>query len=410
MRLFSRPARTAPHQRSAYAYGDASDIPSNGMAGLIAAGTVVSERSALQIATVMSCVRELAGDLAGTPLEEQELQADGRWRTVTPSPLVEDPFIDVDPVIGWFQVMASELLRGNSWNRVVERDKLMRPTKLLPLHPDTVQARMVAGRRQITVDRQTVPTADVLHIPGIVMPGAWVGLDPIQYAAQSFGIALATETYGAQFFANGTVVSGVLQSEQVLDEATVKRTLQLWRKQHQGLRNAHAPAVLGNGLQWKPMTVAPNEAQFLETRDYQRHEIAGLFGVRPDRIGAVAKHASQGGGRGNESRELDYVKHTIRFWAARIESAVSRHLPPGRRARFNLKDLLRGDPAARASFYSAGRAGAWLLIDDIRVEEGYDPLPDGRGQDAFAPLNSAHSDGTSTASGEPRDDDTQEQQ
>lgn len=406
MRLLRRPAPSPGNLRGltgAAGWGDPSAIPPPGLgSAALASGTIVSERSALQISTVMSCVRELAGDIAGLPLHEQQREGT-RWVEVDPSPLVADPFIDVDPVIGWFQVMASDLLRGNSWNRIVERDRLGYATKLLPLHPDTVTPRIEEGRRVLRVNRQPVELGEVVHIPGFVLPGGWIGLDPIQFHAQSFGLALATETYGAQFFANGTVVSGVLQSDAELNEDQIRRTLQVWRKRHQGLSNAHLPAVLGNGLKWQPLTVAPNEAQFLETRDYQRHDIAGIFGVRPDRIGAVAKNASQGGGKGAESRELDYVKHTVRFWLGRLEAAVTRQLPPGRRARFNLDALLRADLPQRYSSYSTARAGGWLSIDEIRELEDLGPLPEHRGEDHFAPLNSAHTDGTTTATGQPRD-------
>jgi HK97 family phage portal protein len=402
----SRPSRVATVERGlGQQWGDPSAIPPPGMShGRLAAGLVVSERTALQISTVMTCVRELGGDVAGLAVDEQERTGEGRWRTVDPSPLVEDPFIDLAPEVGWFQVMASLLLRGNSWNRIVERDRLGYATKLLPLHPDHVRPRFVGGKKVLLVDNQPVPLGDILHIPGIVLPGGWLGLDPIAFHAQALGLALATETYGAQYFANGTVVSGVLQSDQPLNDEQVRRTLQLWRKSHQGLGNAHLPAVLGNGLKWQPMTVAPNEAQFLETRDYQRHEIAALFGVEPDRVGAVGKHASQGGGKGSEQRELRYVKHTVRFWLSRLESATRRQLRPGRRARWNLESLLRADLAARNASYSAGRAGGWLNRDEIRAYEDLPPLPNGAGQDYDAPLNSAHSDGTTTGTGEPRDD------
>lgn len=403
MRLTRRPAQTTTHARG---WGsDEAAIPPPGAGGSrLASGVAVSERSALQISTVMACVRELAGDVAGLPLDEQRREG-RRWVDVEPSPLVADPFIDADPVIGWFQVMASLLLRGNSWNDVADRDKYGEPTKLLPLHPDGVRPRTIDGRKMLVVNRKPRPLSEFVHVPGIVLPGSWVGLDPIQFHAQALGLALASETYGAQYFANGTVVSGVLQSDQELNEDQVRRALQLWKKRHQGLSNAHLPAVLGNGLKWAPMTVAPNEAQFLETRDYQRHEIAGIFGVRPRRIGAVGKHASQGGGRGAETDALDYAKHTLRFWLGRLEAVITRQLPEGRRARFNLDALLRADLAARYSSYSAARAGGWLSIDEIREFEDREPFGTELSTDPFAPLNSAHTDGTTTATGEPRDDE-----
>lgn len=402
MRLTRRPATAATNVRG---WGsDEASIPPPGAGGSrLASGVAVSERSALQISTVMACVRELAGDVAGLPLDEQRKEG-RRWVEVDPSPLVEDPFIDADPVIGWFQVMASLLLRGNSWNDVADRDKYGDATKLLPLHPDGVRPRTIDGRKMLVVNRKPRPLSEFVHIPGFVLPGSWVGLDPIQFHAQALGLALATETYGAQYFANGTVVSGVLQSDHELNEDQVRRALQLWKKRHQGLSNAHLPAVLGNGLKWAPMTVAPNEAQFLETREYQRADIAGIFGVRPKRVGATQK-TGQGGGKGSESDELDYVKHTIRFWLGRLEAVISRQLPADRRARFNLDALLRADLAARYSSYSAARAGSWMSPDEIRELEDLPPIPGGRGADHFAPLNSATTDGTTTATGEPRDDE-----
>jgi HK97 family phage portal protein len=198
-------------------------------------------------------------------------------------------------------------------------------------------------------------------------------------------------------------MSGVLTSDQALAEDKVRAVYRRLIKRHGGLRHAHLPLVLEAGLKWQPLTVNPNEAQFLETRGFNRETIAGFFGVPARRLGAASK-AGMGGGKGADSEQNQYVINTLRHWAIAFEDHLVPLLRGDDKARFDLDAMLRADPETRWRIHQAERAIAGKSVNEIRGDEDLPPSDDPRAEDLFAPLNSAQSgDGTTTADGQPGD-------
>lgn len=368
---------------------DNLNVGSNSMFGWSSdAGVMVNERRALGLPSVYACTRVIADAVSSTPFRAMVL-ADGVERPApagVPS-ILDDPFVDVDAQIGVFQMVASLALRGNAFCLVVERDRLLRPTKLATLHPDDVALRRTAsGEFEWRVGQQRVDAADVVHVPLFSLPGSMLGLSPIDIAAQGLGIALATESYAARFFGQGATTTGVIEVETDLDDVEARRLATAWQAAHGGFRRAHLPAVLSAGASYKPITVPNDAAQFIESRSFQRGEIAMLFGVPPHMIGDTDKTTSWG--TGIQQQSIGFVRYTLRGYLTRIERAFSRMMPDDQFARFDLRDLLRGDLAERYAAHQMGRNGGWLSINDIRRDEGLDPIP-GIGDDYLLPMNSS---------------------
>ena len=134
--------------------------------------------------------------------------------------------------------------------------------------------------------------SDVLHIPGLGFDGR-VGYSPIAMAKNAIGMAIACEEYGAKFFANGAQPSGVLEHPGVLkDPGKIRES---WNSTFGGSVNANKVAVLEEGMKYSPISIAPEQAQFLETRKFQIDEIARIFRIPPHMVGdlehIMAKHA-----------------------------------------------------------------------------------------------------------------------
>src|SRR5699024_4066403 len=127
---------------------------------------------------------------------------------------------------------------------------------------------------------------DVLHIPGLGFDGL-VGYSPIAMAKYAVGLAMATEEYGAKFFANGAAPGGVLEHPGTIKD--LQRVKDSWNKAYQGSSNAHRVAVLEEGMKYQLIAIAPDQAQFLETRKFQINEIARIFRVPPHMVGDLAK-------------------------------------------------------------------------------------------------------------------------
>jgi HK97 family phage portal protein len=368
---------------------DNLNVGANSLLGAaVDSGVQVNERRALGLPAVYACSRVIADAGSATPLRGVEsVNGVDRFLPRGSIPFVDDPFIDVDQQIGLFQMLVSLALRGNSYSLVMERDRLGRPMKLQTLHPDVVSMRKnTAGDLMWRVGTSDIDLADIIHIPLFALPGSTLGLSPIDIAAQGLGIALATESYAARFFGQGATTMGVIEIDTELDDVQARRLATAWSAAHGGFRRAHLPAVLSGGATFKPISVPNDAAQFIESRSFQRSEIAMLFGVPPHMIGVTEKTTSWGSGIQQQS--IGFVRYTLRGYLSRIENTFSRMLPDGQFARFDLRDLLRGDLAERYAAYQIGRNGGWLSINDIRRDEGLDPIV-GIGDDYLLPMNSS---------------------
>lgn len=222
---------------------------------------------------------------------------------------------------------------------------------------------------------------DVLHIPGLGFDGL-VGYSPIAMAKNAIGLAIATEEYGAKFFANGAAPSGVLEHPGTIKDP--QRVRDAWMSQFSGSRNAGKVAVLEEGMKYTPISISPEQAQFLETRKFQINEIARIFRVPPHMVGDLEKSSFSN----IEQQSLEFVKYTLDPWVIRWEQSLQRTLLSSEEKKryyfkFNLEGLLRGDYASRMTGYATARQNGWMSANDIRELENLDRIPAELGGDLY---------------------------
>jgi len=360
----------------------------------------------MQLIAVAACVRILSQTVAGLPLSAVRMQGEIR-RTLNPAPtVVADPFGGTTTTAlltrraGFGQMMVSLLLRGNAYAVVTARDKLLRPTRLRILHPDRVRCAFnKAGEREYWVNREWTDATDMVHLIGMAYPESPTGMSVISYARTAIGLGLAAEEFGAGFFGKGAHLSGVITVDGDLDRERARKMKEAFEASHSGLENAHAIGVLSGGAKWTPISVSPEDAQFLGTRAAQNLDIAMLFGIPPHMLGQVDRTTSWG--TGIEQQTLGFLRHTLAAWIGPFEDAWSAMLPKPQMARFDTDDLLRTDTAGRWLYYQVARNIAGMTPDEIRAKENLEPLPDGKGTDPYAPLNSAHTNDPGWEPGQP---------
>lgn len=387
MSILGRAIRELRHLDASFG-ASLAEIPPNSALGGTWAGVPVSPEGALRVTTVWACVSLISDAISMLPLGV--FRARGPARVPAPEPAwIEEPVEGMDRVEWLGRLMVSLLLRGNAYALIVSRDRLGFPTQFLPLHPDEVRPRLAAdGRVSYEVHGHgSFAAADVLHIRGLTLPGQrhLEGLSPIGYARQTIGTALAAEEFGARWFGDGGHPSGILVAEGKIDEDLARRYQQMWLESH-GQRH-RKPAVLGSGLKWQPITITPEESQFLETIKAKHSDIAGFFRVPPHLISDVERSTSWG--RGIEEQGLQFVQFTLGIWLVRLERALSKQLPRPRYVKFNVSGFLRGRQLDRYQAYLMARQGGWLSIDEVRALEEMAPLPEGKGEDYLMPLNYA---------------------
>lgn len=361
------------------------------------AGKAVNERSAMQMTAVYACVRILSEAIAGLPLHLYEYGCDGSKEKAVKHPLYfllhDEPNKEMTSFVFRETLMTHLLLWGNAYAQVIRNGK-GEVIALYPLMPNRMEVnRTDKGQLyyQYTTSSDDAPTVegstavlmpeDVLHIPGLGFDGL-VGYSPIAMAKNAIGLAIATEEYGAKFFANGAAPSGVLEHPGTIKDP--QRVRDAWMSQFSGSRNAGKVAVLEEGMKYTPISIFPEQAQFLETRKFQINEIARIFRVPPHMVGDLEKSSFSN----IEQQSLEFVKYTLDPWVIRWEQSLQRTLLSSEEKKryyfkFNLEGLLRGDYASRMTGYATARQNGWMSANDIRELENLDRIPAELGGDLY---------------------------
>jgi len=366
--------------------------------GSTSSGKPVNEHTAMQMTAVYSCVRILSETLAGLPLHVYKYNENGGKEKYLKHPLYKLLHDEPNPEMTSFAfretLMSHLLLWGNAYAQII-RNARGEVIALYPLMPNKMTVdRDSNGRLFYLYQRSSedVPSlgkdnqvylapTDVLHIPGLGFDGL-VGYSPIAMAKNAVGLAIATEEYGAKFFANGAAPGGVLEHPGTIkDPQKVKES---WNAAYQGSANSHRVAVLEEGMKYQPIGISPEQAQFLETRKFQINEIARIFRVPPHMLADLEKSSFSN----IEQQSLEFVKYTLDPWVVRWEQSMCRALlsdseKPTVFIKFNVDGLLRGDYASRMSGYATARQNGWMSANDIRELENLDRIPAELGGDLY---------------------------
>jgi HK97 family phage portal protein len=363
------------------------------------AGKAVTERSSMQMTAVYACVRILSETVAELPLHLYQYNEEGGKEKSLEHPLYhllhDEPNPEMSSFVFRETLMTHLLLWGNAYAQIIRNGK-GEVVALYPLMPNKMtvdrdeQGKICYLYNRSSDDAPTLkgkgyqvkldPT-DVLHVPGLGFDGL-VGYSPIAMAKNAIGLAIATEEYGAKFFANGAAPGGVLEHPGTIKDPGKVR--EAWQSQFGGSGNANKIAVLEEGMKYTPISISPEQAQFLETRKFQVNEIARIFRVPPHMIGDLDKSSFSN----IEQQSIEFVKYTLNPWLVRWEQSLSRVLfkPEEKKQyffKFNVEGLLRGDYESRMNGYATARQNGWMSANDIRELENLDRIPADSGGDLY---------------------------
>jgi HK97 family phage portal protein len=353
-------------------------------------GTVVNEQTAMQNTAVYACVRILAEAVASLPLHVYRYKSDGGRERALDHPLYHllhnAPNDEMTSFAFRKTLMSHILLWGNAYAQIV-RNGRGQVTALYPLLPNRMEvSRAPSGKLIYTYNKDwddkrapaTLRRDDVLHIPGLGFDGL-IGYSPVAMARNAIGMSVATENYGARFFANSARPSGVLEHPGLIKDHD--RLRQSWQAQFSG-SGQHSVAVLEENMKFHPISINPNDAQFLDTRKFQILEIARIFRIPPSFLGDLDRATFSNA----EQLSLDFVKFTLTPWLSRFEQGMEHCLllPSERRdvfIRHNVEGLLRGDYSSRMSGYAIGINNGIMSVNDVRSLENMDPISQEEGGD-----------------------------
>jgi len=365
-------------------------------------GSIVTQDTAMRLSAVYSCVRVLSESIAQLPLIYYERAGDRKERATAQKlyTLLHDAPNSFQTSFEFRESQMAHLcLSGNAYafiNRSVTGEIL----ELLPLQPSKVKVKQNkdysleyeftdSDRKVITLRKDQVFRLTGMSFDGIN------GISPIRYQAESLGISLATDKHTAKSFKNGAKMTGILKHPTTFkDKEVAKRVQESWDNSANG-ENAYSTPVLEDGMDWIPVTMSNRDAQYIESRKFNVEDIARIFRVPPHKIGHLEKSTNNN----IEHQGLEFVTDTMMPWLVRWEQSITRDLltvAERRRyfAEFLVDGIMRGDSAARASYYNSMWTMGAMNPNEIRTKENMNPRDDEGGNEYVKPLNMGGNDAT----------------
>lgn len=342
--------------------------------------STVSQDRALSLVPVFAAARHLSDSISTLPLKA--FRAVGDDRRPMPLPQLFAMLKKQNLLIPWLgQAVTSLALRGNAVGLINQTDGFAFPTVVTWISMDRVYVDDTSGVGQWYIDGRFVPRTDLVHIPWITVAGRTLGLSPIEAFAMTTGLGLNAQEYGADWFGGGGFPPAVFKntektiSPKSADE--IRRRLAVTMRRHE-------PLITGNDWDFTPITVPPEQAQFIETQKMTANQIAAIYGIDPTEIGGEAANSLT-----YSTEELRQTKNLAKLqpWLVRFEAAFASWLPAEQQVSFNGDATIRADVKTRWEIYRVGREIGAINVDEIRALENKPPLPDGEGED-YTPLKS----------------------
>lgn len=287
---------------------------------------------------------------------------------------------------------AHVLLWGNCYCEIV-RDGYGQIVEIWPIPPTRCKPEMKEGELvyRISVDGEQIylPRSKVLHVPGLGFDG-FQGYSVVAMARKSIGLGMAMETFGSLYFGNGTHPGVVVSHPMKLSQTAHDNLKNDLTAKHSGLGQSHRLLLLEEGMKIEKISIAPEESQFLESRQFQIPEIARWFNLPPHKL----KDLTRSSFSNIESEQISFVTDSILPWLIRFEQNFDIQLLSAAERkqqklyfRHNVEGLLRGNAKDRSEYYKVMWQNGFMSQNDVREKEDMDPSQSEFADELFVPLN-----------------------
>lgn len=355
-------------------------------------GVYITPENALGITAVFSAINRISTDTACLPLLCYRRRKDGGRDEVRDTPHYQ--ILNVSPddertAMAFRQTLAAQTLGWGNGCAEIERTL---GGELFALHQLTAgtKADRDPSTKELfyrTPEGEKITPDRVVHVAGLGGDGV-NGYSPVRLHREALGISRAAETFGGSWFGNGMRTGGWIKLPRELKKEAMDNLRASMREVHGGPTAAHKIGFLDPGMEFIPTTIAPDEAQFLATRQFQIIEVCRMFNIPPNKLQDLTNaHLAN-----IEESNLDYMMATLMPWCEKIEQALNfrlftpRERSQGYYVEHNMAAFLRGNMAARAEYFTKMRDLGVLNVNEIRRLENMDPIgPDG--DTRLVPLN-----------------------
>jgi len=344
-------------------------------------GNYLDAEGALSVSTVYACIYKIAstlGTLQLTTLREEGTGSTPALELDLFNILARQPDEGVTASYFWEQLTANMLLHGKGYALIIRS-------------PDTgavQRLEFIPTKHVKQLEYEGAPVFQVKGIDGVVFNDDilcipyLLGASPIELHSETIGLAKAAEAYAAEYFNNGSIMTGVLSSDQPLKKEQLDIVRNSWNASSAG----NLTRVLPAGFKYDRIALSPDEAQNIEARKLSAEDIARCFNVPAALIGLDGNLTYNN----TEQAGIFFAKHTILPIARRIEQEIENKLltPEQRKrysVRFSIDDLMRGDLKTRADYYNTLLQAGVLTPNEVRKFEN---LPSAEGGNVLrVPVN-----------------------
>lgn len=364
----------------------------DGNGGRVIAGVHVTEKTAMQVSTVLACVKVIADGCATPKLHVYREKADGRRERAVNIPeyrmLARRPN-EWQTSFEWRRQMTLHAALTGAALSIKVRGDNRRVRELIPVMPGQWEVRRVS-RYELKYrcwDEFGIigefSRDDVFLLNGLQWDWA-KNMNAVALASSAIGLAIATERSQAAMHANGLRPSGTYSVDGDLNEEQHAR-LTKWLKEKGGSANAGVPLVLDRAAKWLHTGYSGVDAQHVETRRLQIEEMCRGYGVFPIMVGHSDKTATFAS---SEAFFAAHVRHTLAPWHMAWTQGIDEMLLDGSGplfAEFDTRYMTAGSMKDRAQWARTMAETGIYTRNEIRDEEGKDPL-DGL-DEPLTPLN-----------------------
>jgi HK97 family phage portal protein len=366
----------------------------------VKSGVTVNVQTALQVTTVLGCVRRIAEGLmvpCKVYIKDPATGARSEARSHELFDILQDEPNSIQSGLEYRETLALHLaLTFNHYSYISRVNGKI--DELIPIDPCRVVPKLGADYRMtyrvqlLDGSYQTFGSDEIWHIRGPSWDGA-IGMDAIKLLREAVGLAIATEETHARLHSNGAQPGGILTTDNRMDPATLSRLKEMLAQGYGGVSNKFRTLVLDNGLKWQAMTPNGVDIQHLELRQFQVEEICRSFNVMPIMVGYSGDKAPTFASA--EQMFLQHLVHTVRPWQSRVAASAKRWLFTreerrlGYYIRFVDADFIAPDMKSKAEYNKIALGGGgnpgWRLPNEARGDDELGPLPGG--DRLYVPMN-----------------------
>jgi len=283
-------------------------------------GRIVDEDTALSLSAVWRCIEILSTSIAGMPRGIRRLTDKGVEPVLNhPANILlkrmANPFMTSLEWNEW--VMVGVLLNGNSFS-IIQRNGASKPIALIPI--ETAEPFLSEDKLfykvKINNKEQIFRAQDIFHVKGLSTNGIW-GRSVLKTHRENLGLSLSAQQYGREFYDKSATPDGYIKMPGKLTEEAQKNLADSWINTI-GL-GKNRIGVLDAGMEFKQLSIAPEDAQYLGTRKFQKNEIATIFGIPSHMINEMDRSTFNN----IEHTGTELVVYTLLPWMRRFEAEVN---------------------------------------------------------------------------------------